>query len=174
MQSCVGAINGFLVTIIYQPVHIRTQLINHIQVVNPVWSQNSRQFECHICHFIALWWCPPENSWSLFALERTVRYNLVQKLPLQVICCWDAAYTLMDQVLVSFTGSQNHNSDKKPTSTSSAANFAFASKWYLGFWWHNLSSLVQSTKKLSVTAAVLECVAPVCKILYLTKIGTAK
>jgi hypothetical protein len=113
MRGCVGAIDGLLATIkcpsmadsegnprSYYSGHYNEHGLN-VQAV------------CDArCRFIFFSVAAPGKTPDQLAFERTSLFQVVQKLPLGLYIVADAAYTLTDQILVPYTGSQRENPEK--------------------------------------------------------------
>ena len=111
------------------------------------------------CRFIAFIVAAPGKTPDQVAFECTALYDLVEKLPFGLYLVADAAYTLTDQVLVPFTGSQRQDVDKD------AYNYFLSQlririEMAFGLLTTNFRILrCNLATMLSVTAAVLECCA---------------
>ena len=111
--GCIGAIDGFLAKIkcptmkecnmnpkSYYSGHYSTHGLN-VQAV------------CDVrCRFIFFAVAAPGSTANQTAFEKTALEQFIQSLPAGIYIVGDAAYTLTDQVLVPFTGSQQDDPDK--------------------------------------------------------------
>ena len=64
------------------------------------------------CRFIFFSIAAPGKTPDQLAFERTLFFNIVKNLPFGLYIVADAAYTLTDQVIVPFTGSQRDFPEK--------------------------------------------------------------
>ena len=114
IQGCVGCIDGLLIEIKHPSERERGNSPNSYYSGYYCCYGLNIQAVCDVnMHLIFFSIAAPGKSSDQAALGKTSLYSIISQVPLGLYVIGDAAYTVSDQMLVPFTGSNHQNPNKE-------------------------------------------------------------